>query len=73
MAKWQPIETAPKDGTHVLLGRTPPWSASANVCVGFWADEHQANSPHWKTENGFMVDVRIYRLWMPLPDPPTAD
>lgn len=68
--EWMLIESAPKDGTHILLAREQPWSSSANVCVAFWADEHQTDFPHWQTETGLMVDDKVYRLWQPLPPPP---
>lgn len=73
---WQPIETAPKDGTHIL------------VCLGPY-DFHNFNSRppmvvHWwgyEGESGFYLSTGIvqdsyndqpieFTHWMPLPDPP---
>ena len=64
--QWQPIETAPRDWTEVLL------SAQDGVCVGFWDVE----------ENGWVSDLRgkgnhqwVYgaKHWMPLPEPPKGE
>ena len=63
---WQPIETAPKDGTHILLARTD----SEWVCQGRyvcddkgWYELNNDASDHWGGE--------IYPThWMPLPEPP---
>ncbi len=60
MSEWQPIETAPKDGTVVLLycGGKEVVSARhyANDC---WTPEHDmAQGVTWATH------------WMPLPAPP---
>ncbi len=76
-AAWHPIETAPKDGTVVLLyqpaGR---WKSSARsrqqvVSTGYW---HQPGNP---ASPGFwcaavMVAYRPTH-WMPLPLPPAPD
>lgn len=60
---WQPIETAPKDGTVILIG------AHLGIDIGLWADwlngwidEAQSgyHDPNWPTH------------WMPLPNPPSA-
>jgi len=64
---WQPIETAPHDGTRLLLYR--------EGCIGFWSgawrgkkvefwhsDLSRKNEPHaWQPTH-----------WMPLPDPPAS-
>ena len=70
MSDWQPIESAPKDGTRVLLwtgnlsalptGTEMVWSAT----VGWWDREM---SHQWIHGSG--VDPTH---WMPLPAPPTA-
>lgn len=58
---WQPIDTAPKDGTHILL-----WTPSVRV-VGRWDDE--AYEPgEWRCiPKGYGIEPTH---WMPLPDPP---
>jgi len=60
LAQWQPIETAPKDGTHVLLYRED------------WADDIAAGwySHDWMQSNGTWFLGATH--WMPLPDPPAA-
>lgn len=69
--KWQPIETAPKDGTKVLcFGSLPGRKA---IFIGWWADKlssiHYVNdSPGWYNEN--MDDRDCPSHWMPLPEPP---
>jgi len=67
--KWQPIETAPRDGTSVLLfaddrgdyGRGEPyqgqWDAEHEMWRTFCGDdvESERHGPHW---------------WIPMPAPP---
>jgi hypothetical protein len=62
--EWKPIETAPKDGTRVLLYVRNGWfgcvvgrfNARANNRAGGWlADRFSISNPSH---------------WMPLPDPP---
>ena len=62
---WQPIETAPRDGTRVLMiraGEQAAWVGSWNL---------------YGTDNGWWDDARELDLkerpptyWQPLPDPP---
>lgn len=66
MSGWKPIESAPKDGTQILL-YAPAWRAP-NTGWTFGSDDwqacpyHHAGDPRWKPTH-----------WMPLPDPPTED
>lgn len=67
---WQPIETAPKDGTRILayqpLGMwhsARPWRGE-RIEVVYW---HQPANP--KAE-GLWVPSHRPTHWMPLPDPP---
>lgn len=70
MDEWQPIETAPKDKTSVLLiGRYPTSSRG-------WSDIYMC----WRAqkENGFEGWLRWPHSfhpthWMPLPANPTED
>lgn len=64
--KWQPIETAPRDGTHVVLAE---WSEYA----GKW----QFETSYWRTYfghygEGFGWSGHAPTHWMPLPDAPSS-
>lgn len=58
MADWQTIDTAPKDGTEVLL-----WLGD-DVALGYWREDAQA----FDSEVGWIRPMPTH--WMPLPDPP---
>lgn len=69
MAEWKPIESAPQDGTEILLAD----AATETI----WTDEWMAT---WKASDGTngcwrqwpaFADVAVPTHWMPLPDPPT--
>lgn len=67
MSTWQPIETAPKDGSLVLL-----CSTGGAVWCGHWldSDQHPYGRPGWTRFN--CVDIGWEpENWMPLPAPPT--
>lgn len=56
---WQPMETAPKDGTRVLLR----WAGSDDVQIGaFWPHDNV-----WSLDD--MRSLPEPSGWMPLPDP----
>jgi hypothetical protein len=63
--KWQPIETAPKDGTQVLL-----CSDGGAVWMGHWVGRSGAYKINgWTRYN--CVDIGWEPSnWMPLPEPP---
>lgn len=76
MSEWQPIETAPRDGTFVLGCVKPPsgawieeyeqWQAPRTVC---WRGFHP-NAPgkkQWRDANGRPF---LPTHWQPLPEPP---
>lgn len=60
---WQPIETAPKNGTPVLI-----WSFGPGVESGYWDT--------YKVPKGWVAQdastPRAPSFWMPLPQPPLA-
>lgn len=75
MSEWQPIETAPRDGSDILL-----WLAASNdpadpigeMVVGYWLAYARAFS--------FAVDINGKHIvagspthWMPLPKPPGGE
>jgi len=67
--KWQPIETAPKDKTVIILGFLPHWSlnGSRRVYEGRWSKTQNT----WTSVNGFMIFSEASH-WMPLPQPPES-
>ncbi len=75
MIEWQPIETAPKDGTTILLYR-PSAAAWAKVTVGKYKDDNFAKKakPYWEIwfKIGGVRESREWNPthWMPLPVPP---
>lgn len=62
--QWQPIETAPKDGTEVLV--TNAQSGAASVVL--WNDGDPMVG--WMSLDGPIYDMYFFSHWMPLPEPP---
>lgn len=67
--EWQPIETAPKDGTCILICR--PY---------FLPPMYKINTCQWEEgvwlSNGCVDDYLTFpdaTHWMPLPEPPTEE
>ena len=70
MTEWQPIETAPKDGTRLLLKFDPPFHdvTEIGVAVGCWT----GNSDHWWL-SCIWASSGAHRpptYWAPIPQPP---
>lgn len=68
---WQRIETAPKDGTFVLL-HSP--DSNNNPFIGQWHDDadYPDGGAWWgDNDSGFAIDADPSH-WMPLPEPPNA-
>ena len=69
MSEWQPIETAPKDGTKVLLV-----SNRGQVYIGQYDDDRWVRKPepYWCIAGMPKTHARAQRPthWMPLPEPP---
>jgi hypothetical protein len=75
MADWQPIETAPKDGTEIdLWVKAPPTQLSGGSYgrvpdCWFAFDEWRT----WDVFEGETVTVNNVTHWMPRPEPPNGE
>jgi len=67
--EWQPIETAPKDGTYVLV------TDGKEVYRSYYEDIYpEDNRPQWFDNSYYSFDPgEIPTHWMPLPKPPTKN
>jgi hypothetical protein len=69
MTDWQPIDTAPLDGTRILLAMQPELSCST-VQIGY-ADETSMWGLCWRFDGEYTVEAPMGAThWMPLPEPP---
>ncbi len=67
---WEPIETAPKDGTPILA-LWPYWATQSAFETVWVADESEGDAPGWWAKNwGHILDGEEPVAWMPLPDAP---
>ncbi len=84
--KWQPIETAPKDGTVIDLYRPKPQSPWRHQCrvSGWWDVENQTwvwpsdmdqcaySDFYCGEEDKDVFESNDFTHWMPVPSPPEA-
>jgi hypothetical protein len=77
---WQPIETAPKDGTPVLVfSPHAPFSDPTNIIVAkfdTWRSDPNGEYSWWSYCESVLADISGQiepepTHWMPLPPPPT--
>jgi Protein of unknown function (DUF551) len=70
VSEWQPIESAPKDGTKIILAFIREhWKPI--VTVGAWIDDAPISTNEWMawTSIGLIGCIEPTH-WMPLPEPP---
>ena len=67
MSKWQPIETAPKDGTKILAFDPSLFG----ICLAIWYQGGWYVSEESQDGSGY-EDMPISH-WMPLPPPPEKE
>lgn len=75
MGEWRDIETAPKDGTFVLVICDGAWCPSISRWNG--GRSHPDGTPFdegWGDELGtfHIPGLNMPTHWMPLPEPPTS-
>jgi len=77
MSEWQDIETAPRDGSMVLLYNV----AHQEMAVMGWTDDYMADEfpgGVWTDAGGKNQAVNVvgnggfFQYWQPLPPPPTT-
>jgi hypothetical protein len=68
VSEWRPIDSAPRDGTRVILG----WDSGEPSRFGF----HQRNAD-WKGWRATSLEIGFPKKppthWQPMPTPPTGD
>ena len=65
MSKWQPIETAPKDGTQILI-----WDGNVRI-VAEWGDvPGDLRMGWWATNKSYLDSPYEPTHWAPIPEPP---
>jgi len=65
---WQPIETAPKDGTEIIA-----WGEHLGHLVVGWDDTTQGPDFNWATADGLNYHKDAFAYWMPLPEAPKGE
>jgi hypothetical protein len=71
---WQPMETAPRDGTRILVALRASEQGPAEVDVARWARPTRSADPTWIASDSDAGSPVIYSdgdlaFWMPLPTP----
>ena len=77
MSDWQPIDTAPKDGTWILLGggRTDDEKGDRSIAVGQWTNYLNGSETEWHWQfawydGGYYGFYEEPTHWMQLPKAP---
>lgn len=74
MSEWQPIETAPRDGTPFLAWDAGDTFQAGCVCFAeFWDADDEGNEAEFviiSNANGECNEPPEFTHWMPLPNPP---
>jgi Protein of unknown function (DUF551) len=74
---WQPIDTAPKDGSRVLLWVPDEAGSSYTTQIGTWTFYSATSDDFLWVYDGHSDGLRRYCMahppthWMPLPEPPS--
>lgn len=66
MNDWQPIETAPKDGSRILLYWPKTTRIPIKIIIGNWRGDYWSNDLLYFDEEKRNCPTH----WMPLPEPP---
>lgn len=67
---WQPIDTAPKDGSLFLACNIDPAVKNPSVIYWEFGSGPFGIAPHWRDSTHHSVGYNEFTHWMPLPEPP---
>lgn len=67
---WQPIETAPRDGSGVLIWNPSSYQGKGGVFVGLYFNTRD-HGMQWICHPGYIRAEPTH--WMPLPAPPQIE
>jgi len=74
LSQWEPIETAPKDGTAILVLVYGSKNAVVRFIDGYWSVYHletESRFMNWlRGPKDWLVLSKEPTHWMPLPEPP---
>jgi hypothetical protein len=76
MSEWQPIETAPRDGTWIIVAGTSKVDPDYNVLFSEYGDDAVGMSiakwdaRQWRDQWDDYYGPDCPTHWMPLPEPP---
>lgn len=68
---WQPIETAPKDGTIIFVEAYDHARLTGPVHSGYWSPAYEGGPYAWVEDYDYKICDPTH--WMPLPQPPASD
>jgi hypothetical protein len=68
--QWQPMDTAPKDGTRILAFGKFCFESEDGISTARWNGGRWVGDPNEATE--YEMEACELSHWMPLPAPPTA-
>lgn len=80
--RWRPIESAPKDGTHILVGTFPTRPGDVTIATAHWFDSRDFGAKSGKAEWALSVNfdgehsnhgVAAPTHWLPLPPAPDRE
>jgi hypothetical protein len=77
VSEWQPIETAPRDSTVVLVYRADAgvftaWFTNPGFALGL-PDDEWTEDEWWSTDGTDLQGDLMPTHWMPLPAPPNPE
>jgi hypothetical protein len=69
--KWQPIETAPRDGTAILVCYAQHYESNGFLPVAVrWRTYHPNSQGKYEFRDSSGTKIRAITHWMPLPEAP---